>query len=49
VYFAINNCVVLLDNTETASIALQLPELEEAYGFTYFQNNFKIYTNFGNQ
>lgn len=49
VYFAVNNCVVLLDNTETTSIALELPKLEEIYWFTYFQNNFKIYTNFGNQ
>ena len=49
VFFAINNCIVWLDGVEVCTIRLELPELEKAYGFTYFQNNYKIYTNVGNQ
>lgn len=47
-YATICNCIVELDKTEVVSNALILPTEESIYGFTQFQNNFKIYTNLGN-
>lgn len=47
VLFAINNCIVGIDSVETVTNRLELPEIEYCVWFTHFQNNYKIYTNFG--
>lgn len=48
-FFTKNNKIIrVVGSTETIAYPLSFPSATEIVGFTTFQNNFKIYANFGN-